>query len=59
MLNQATTASVLQFPVGLIAPNLKQPRKRFAKEEPAVIWDADLDVQVDWEDYVDKEVEVV
>jgi hypothetical protein len=58
-LNQATTASVLQFPVGLIAPKPKQPRKRFEEEECAVKLGADLDVQVDWEDYVDKEVEVV
>jgi hypothetical protein len=59
MLNQTTAASVLKIPAALITPNPKQPRKRFAKEEPAVIWDADLDVQVDWEDCVDREVEVV
>lgn len=33
MLNQTTTASVLQIPVTMIVPNPKQPRKRFKAEE--------------------------
>jgi hypothetical protein len=45
MLNQTTTP--------------KQPRKHFDEKECAVKLGADLDVQVDWEDCVDGEVEVV
>lgn len=45
MLNQTTTP--------------KQPSKRFDEKEHAATRGADPDVQVDWEDYADEEVEVV